>query len=211
MVAQSPKLIGIVGGSCAGKTWLAERLEGLFAPRAARLSLDNFYRDRTHLSAGRRGLVNYDHPKAIDWAKAEMALETLATGESAFVPIYDFKTHGRMNRENILEARPIVIVEGLWLFHKPRARNFFDLKVFIRSSAEWREQKRIERDAAERGREARQVMAQLERFTNPMFERFVAPQEKWADVVVDSPIAERQLSALGEKIKSELLSSFAGI
>ena len=75
MVTQSLQIVGIVGGSCAGKTWLATRLESLFGGRAVRLSQDDFYRDRGHLSQARRTRVNFDHPRAIDWDRLENVLQ----------------------------------------------------------------------------------------------------------------------------------------
>jgi len=62
-----PRIVAITGGSGSGKSWLAERLLAHFGARAARVSLDDFYRDRSHLAPARRLHVNYDHPNAIDW------------------------------------------------------------------------------------------------------------------------------------------------
>ena len=95
MVAQKPTLVGIAGGSCAGKTWLAERLQSFLGQEATRLSLDDFYLDRSHLSPGRRALVNFDHPRSIDWQKLEEVLGKLAFGSTAAIPTYDFRTHGK--------------------------------------------------------------------------------------------------------------------
>ena len=52
-----PLLVAIVGGSGAGKTWLAEKLCTALGRQAARLSLDDFYRDRSHLSPDRKSVV----------------------------------------------------------------------------------------------------------------------------------------------------------
>src|SRR5689334_19369399 len=45
--AVKPLLVAIVGGSGSGKTWLAKKLQAALGDRAARLSLDDFYRDRS--------------------------------------------------------------------------------------------------------------------------------------------------------------------
>src|SRR5690242_2948494 len=44
-VAALPLLVAIVGGSGAGKTWLAKKLHAALDPDAAHFSLDDFYRD----------------------------------------------------------------------------------------------------------------------------------------------------------------------
>ena len=204
MVTQSLQIVGIVGGSCAGKTWLATRLESLFGGRAVRLSQDDFYLDRSHLSMAQRTRVNFDHPRAIDWDRMEEVLEQFKSGSSASVPRYDFKTHGRMPVETTVNPTGLVLVEGLWLFRRPAMRKLFNLKVFIRAPWDWRERKRLERDTGERGRTAEQVKEQLSRFTFPMHERFVAPQERWADEVLEGPVNEQDVQRLTRSIEMTL-------
>ncbi len=71
----SPRLVALVGGSGAGKSWLADRLQRALGTDAGRLSLDDFYYDRSHLPPKRRAHVNFDHPRAIDWRSVERALK----------------------------------------------------------------------------------------------------------------------------------------
>lgn len=208
---QLPHIVGISGGSCAGKTWLAERVANAFGPRATRLSQDDFYHDRSHLSPARRAKLNFDHPRAIDWERLELVLESFARGNGAAVPRYDFATHGRARLESRLEPMPIVIVEGLWLFRRPQLRRLFQLKIFIRSSRELCMERRLRRDTAERGRTRAQVLEQLKRYTLPMSERFVAPQEKWADMVLEAPIREKEISEIVKQIETSRNSLAVGI
>ena len=56
----SNRLVAIVGGSGSGKGWLADRLLRLLGDDAGHLSLDDFYRDCSHLPPDRRALVNFD-------------------------------------------------------------------------------------------------------------------------------------------------------
>src|SRR5579862_2899931 len=108
-----PRLIAIVGGSGSGKSWLAEKLAHAFPNEAVRLSLDDFYRDRSHLLPSRRELINFDHPRAIDWKAFESTLELLAQGELVRAPCYNFSTHCRSRRPRLIQPKPIVIVDGL--------------------------------------------------------------------------------------------------
>ena len=202
MQEQSPHIVGITGGSCAGKTWLADRLLNHFGESAVRLSQDDFYLDRSHLSPARRARLNFDHPRAIDWERLEKALRQFARGRVATVPRYDFVTHGRVPGELTLNPAPILIVEGLWLFRRPTLRNLFDLKIFIRSTPALCKKRRLQRDTTERGRTREEVLQQLTRYTLPMSDRFVAPQEKWADVIVDAPVAEEQIYQLANRTRA---------
>jgi uridine kinase len=214
MQAQSPQIVGITGGSCAGKTWLADRLTSMLGSsglKAARLSQDDFYLDRSHLSPGRRAKLNFDHPRAIDWERLEKTLQQFAKGRAAAVPRYDFATHGRLNGDAELSPAPILIVEGLWLFRSAALRNLFDLKIFIRSRSELCQERRLERDTVERGRTREQVLAQWLRYTVPMAERFVAPQEKWADVVMEAPVSKKEILKIVNKIEASHKSLTVGI
>ena len=85
MQVQSPHIVGISGGSCAGKTWLADRLLNHFGENAVRLSQDDFYFDRSHLSPARRARLNFDHPRAIDWERLEKTLRRFARGREGSV------------------------------------------------------------------------------------------------------------------------------
>ena len=145
--------------------------------------------------------MNFDHPRSIDWQKLEEVLGKLAFGSTAAIPTLQFQDSWP-NRARV-EALPgeIVIVEGLWLFRRANLRKLFDLKIYIRSSTSWCKEKRLGRDTVERGRTEEQVLRQLKRFTLPMFEKFVAPQEKWADVVLESPVKETSVKRIGEKLK----------
>src|SRR5690242_20303132 len=94
-----PVLVAIVGGSGSGKTWLTPRLVQALAPHAIRLCLDDFYRDRSHLTLPQRCRLNFDHPRAIDWTRLEQVLRGLLAGRKVRVPCYDFTIHSRSNRE----------------------------------------------------------------------------------------------------------------
>src|SRR5882757_905449 len=92
----SPKLIAIVGGSGAGKTWLTGRLQRVFGSQAVRLSQDDFYRDLRHLAPTARAKINFDHPRTLDWPELETVLRDCRDGRVTKVPKYDFTTHARL-------------------------------------------------------------------------------------------------------------------
>jgi uridine kinase len=69
----------------------------------------------------------------------------------------------------------------------------------------------LDRDVKERGRTREQVLAQFERFTFPMFTRFVAPQERWAQWVLEAPVGEEEVQALANRIEKKDLAMTIGI
>ena len=147
----TPRLVAIVGGSGAGKSWLTDRLQKVFGDKAVRLSLDDFYLDRAHLSARQKARINYDHPRAIDWAEVEQVLQDCRAGRVCRLPRYDFKTHTRSQRLEWWHPKPLVLMEGLWLLLRPKIRRLFDFAIYIDCPARLRLRRRLARDSAERG------------------------------------------------------------
>ena len=61
-------IIGVCGGSGSGKTTLVEAaFNHLTADTICRVSQDSYYKNNDTLSFEERCLLNYDHPKAIDY------------------------------------------------------------------------------------------------------------------------------------------------
>jgi uridine kinase len=191
-----PQLIALVGGSGAGKTWLARGLQQALDHPVTRLSLDDFYRDQSHLTPSMRDRVNYDHPQAIDWLLVEKVLLGCRAARTVYVPHYSFVTHTRQRTFKMLVPRPIILVDGLWLLWRPRLRRLFDLRIFLHCPARLRLARRLKRDMAARGRAGRSVRRQFKETVAPMHKRFVAPQVKWADVVLRQPPNQRDVERL---------------
>jgi uridine kinase len=196
--------VAIVGGSGAGKTWLANRIRHAFSSQATMLSLDDFYRDRSTLPPQCRARLNFDHPRAIDWRCFEEALRTLRTGRPGRIPIYDFTSHSRRQRWRRLSPKPIILVEGLWLVHRRSLRRWFDWCVFVAAPASLRLRRRLIRDTATRGRTAVSVRDQFRKTVQPMHQRFVASQARWADVVVSGRVDTREIRALLSRLRQAM-------
>jgi uridine kinase len=204
-MSETAKLVAIVGGSGAGKTWLSDELHKSLPDLSVRLSQDSFYRDRSHLSPSQRLRVNYDRPQAIDWPTLEHALEECKRRRPVRVPEYDFQTHERLEDSNVLSPRPLVIVDGLWLLHHPRIRKLFDLRIFIQCPLKLRLRRRIQRDVAERGRDRHSVRRQFYCHVDPMHRRYVQPQCRMADILLNHPPGREEVEMLGRALMSSFL------
>ncbi len=167
----APKLVAIVGGSGAGKTYLANQLKKELGKDALVLCLDSFYHDRSHVPAKRRNKCNFDDPRAIDWECLEQTLKQLMNRKPARVPCYDFATHCRRPQHTVLNAKPIIIVDGLWLLRRPSVRRLFDCKIFIECHTKLRFERRMRRDVAERGRTEDSVCEQFIETVAPMHKK----------------------------------------
>jgi len=199
-----PQLIALVGGSGSGKTWLSRSLQKALHFPVTRLSLDEFYRDQSHLTPSMRERVNYDHPNAIDWPMAEAVLLRCRAARTVYVPRYSFVTHTRRRTFKMVVTRPIILVDGLWLLWQPQLRELFDLRIFLHCPARLRLERRLQRDMAERGRHGRSVRRQFKETVSPMHKRFVAPQVKWADVVLRQPPGQKEVERLAAIIEDRV-------
>jgi uridine kinase len=187
MKAKASALVAITGGSGAGKSWLADRLQRLFGDQAGRIMQDSFYRDRSHLPVEERSRINFDHPDALDWECFRDVLAAVAAGREARVPTYDFSSHCRIAGTEAITPRPIMIVDGLWLLHHPEVRPLFSLGIFVHCPESERLRRRVVRDIAERGRTQDSVHEQFRETVAPMHRLYVDPQVEHADLVIPFP------------------------
>ncbi len=203
-----PRLVAITGGSGAGKSRLAALLKRAFGKEALVISLDDFYRDRSHLSSSRRNAINFDHPNAIDWKEVRRVLTACQNGEAVTLPSYDFVTHTRRPRRTTLSPKPLIIFEGLWLLRARWLRNTFDLGIYVDCSESLRRKRRLRRDCMKRGRIRESVEQQFLECVSPMHNVHVAPQRGYADVLVLSPWSKSQLENLITKITAILKTTY---
>jgi uridine kinase len=200
-IVRPPFLVAIVGGSGSGKTWLAERLASELSPNAVRVSLDDFYRDRSHLPRTRRARINFDQPRAIDWIAFESALHRLALGRSARIPQYDFKTHSRLRTWKTLLPKPVILIDGLWLLRRRSSRFLFQMRIFLECPVRIRLQRRLERDVGLRGRTAASVRRQFRETVDPMHRLHVVAQRRYADVVMRGTCSPGDIKRLAQQIR----------
>ncbi len=194
-------LVGVCGGSGSGKSTFTHHLaDRLGRDRVGVLPLDSYYRDLGHLTFEERLEVNFDHPDSIDHELLEQHLDLASTGIGVDVPVYDFSCHSRAAGTTRLDARPVVLVEGILLLAFPGVRERLHRTVFLDVPAAVRLERRVSRDVAERGRVEREVREVFAEVVQPMHERFVQPGASWADhviafeddprVIVDALLAE---------------------
>ena len=194
-------LIAIVGGSGSGKTWLARRLRQRLGRNAGLISLDDFYRDLSALPRRERNRRNFDDPAAIEWKLFLQTLAQIKRGEPAVIPRYDFASHTRRLRPRLWKPKPVVLLEGLWLLREPRARRLYSLSIYLNAGSDMRLRRRMARDRKERGRSRASVLRQFREHVEPMHGRFVAPQARYADIVLDSPVGSEALYKLAAMVE----------
>jgi len=178
-------IIGICGGTGSGKTTIANRiLQSVSADEVVFIQQDLYYRNLKDMPLDYRNAANFDHPDAIDNELLAKHLKKLKAGEPVELPIYDFRTHNRLPDTTPIEAKPIVIVEGILIFAEPRLLEQMDIKVFVDTPDDIRFIRRLKRDIAERGRTLDSVIEQYINTVRPMHNQFVEPSKRYADVII---------------------------
>lgn len=177
--------IGICGGTGSGKTTIARAIvEAVGRENVVLVEQDSYYRNLSDMPLDERHQANFDHPDAIDSDMLVNHLMRLKQGLNFEMPLYDFKTHTRSDRIEIIEPKPVVIVEGILIFAEPRVLDLLDMRVYVDTPSDIRFIRRLQRDIAERGRTVESVIDQFYRTVRPMHFEFVEPSKRHADVIV---------------------------
>ncbi|SIS80871.1 uridine kinase [Kaistella chaponensis] len=178
-------VIGIAGGTGSGKTTVVNKiLQQLNVEGVNVLSQDNYYHDNQHLTLSEREVLNYDHPKSIDFDLLIKHVAALKNGVAIEQPIYSFVTHSRSGDFVSIEPKSVLIVEGILVLTNSELLKEYDLKVFVHADSDERLIRRIRRDTQERGRDLQEVLHRYQTTLKPMHQEFIEPSKNEADLIV---------------------------
>jgi len=188
MSVKTGLLVGIAGGSGAGKTTLvnaiSEKLKALASIEATIVNHDSYYKEYSHLSKTEKDKLNFDHPNSLDNHLFVEHLALLKQGQSVLAPVYDFATHSRLTNTIIIKPSSVILVDGILLLVEPKIREILDIKIFLDTPADIRILRRLHRDINERGRTVESVINQYLTTVRPMHEQFVEPSKQYADLIL---------------------------
>lgn len=182
---KKPLLIGIAGGSGSGKSTVTQELISMIKKeQVAVIEQDSYYKDQSNIPYEERIKTNYDNPLAFDNELLVEHLEELKKGNSVEVPIYDYEIHNRKKETKTVEAKEIIILEGILILAEEDLRKLLDIKVFVDTDSDVRIIRRILRDIRERGRSLESVILQYMSTVRPAHLQFVEPSKRYADVII---------------------------
>ena len=180
-----PYIIGVAGGSGSGKSTFAQRIKEAFPDQVSLISCDNYYLPHDELTLEERAELNYDAPYALEFDLMVRHLEQLKCGQPAQCPVYDFTRHTRSDAVTEIQPRPIILIDGILIFHDPDLRDCMDLKIYVETDADERILRRARRDMRERGRDLDSVIHQYLATVKPMHNAYVEPTKVFADIILN--------------------------
>lgn len=197
-------LIGISGGTGSGKSTVTKKLVELIKEEnVAVIEEDSYYKDQSNISFEERVKTNYDHPFAFDNKLLIEHLKDLKSGKSIEKPLYDFGLHNRKKETLLVEAKEVVILEGILILAEEEIRNLLDIKVFVDTDSDVRIIRRILRDIKERGRSLDSVIYQYMKTVRPAHLQFIEPSKKYADIIIpEGGYNDVAIDLIYQKIKS---------
>src|SRR5690606_29556471 len=145
---------------------------------------DNYYRPVPRMSEAENRLYNFDQPEAIDHAALFNDISTLIAGGSVHRTEYTFNNPGRKANRLILEPAPILLVEGLLIFHFSNINQLFHHRIFIDVDAKTALQRRMKRDLEERGYPREHVEYKWVHHVMPAYRQYLLPYRERCDQII---------------------------
>lgn len=182
-----PLVIGITGGSGSGKTSFIRQIRDHFSvEELCVISQDDYYLPREEQQVDDSGVINFDLPKAIDKKAFARDVKKLMEGQSVTRQEYTFNNALATARELVLLPAPVILVEGLFVFHYQKIRKLLDLKVYLHAKENLKVIRRIKRDRVERNYPLEDVLYRYENHVLPTFERYIKPYMEDADIIINN-------------------------
>ena len=188
---QPQHIITISGGSGCGKSTLTKMIvEKIGKDNILHIEHDKFYKPAKKLKKV-EGWINFDTPDALKNDLLVEDVQKLKEGKSVQLPDYDFMTQDTRPGP-IVEAKPVIILEGIFILCIPEIRNMADINIFVDVDGEVRLARRVLRDFIRKERSdlgepgyEDDLWYYLE-FVKKGFDHFVLPHRKDADFIVDN-------------------------
>lgn len=198
--------MGIAGGSASGKTSFLKALLNAFDPSEISLvSQDNYYRPFEEQVKDENGWVNFDLPTSINQLEFTRDIEHLKQGKPIQRMEYTFNNPAVTPALITTNPAPIIITEGLFVFHYDEVRELADYKVYLHADPKIRLERRINRDHVERGYPEHEVRYQWENHVLPADKLYLEPYQHLAhQTVINDASFDVGLDALVQHLKSRL-------
>jgi uridine kinase len=187
---QKPFIIGISGGSGSGKTTFVKELSSNFLPeQVCVLSQDNYYKPREQQVTDNTGEKNFDLPESFKEEEYHRDVLRLLNGEDVVLKEYVYNNPLAEPKLITYKAAPIVIIEGIFVFHFKDVSDLMDFKIFIDADEHIKLIRRIQRDQIERNYPIEDVLYRYQHHVFPSYQKYILPYKPNCDIVVNNNVS----------------------
>lgn len=180
-------VIGVSGGSGSGKsTFIRKLMKNLSDQPVTFVSQDDYYLPREQQVEDDNGVKNFDLPTSIDSLLLTQHLGQLANGIDVSKEEYTFNNTQKKASIKHFKANPVIIIEGLFIYHFEEIAQMCDLKLFIDAPIDLRIIRRINRDQVERNYPLDDVLYRYQHHVSPAYEIYILPYRDSCDIVINN-------------------------
>lgn len=210
---QKPFVIGISGGSGSGKTTFVKELARSFSPdQVCILSQDNYYKPREEQVTDANNEKNFDLPESFKEQEYHKDVLRLLNGEDVVLKEYTYNNPDAEPSLVTYKAAPVIVIEGIFVFHFADVSSLMDLKIFIDADEHIKLIRRIQRDKIERNYPLEDVLYRYQHHVFPSYQKYILPYKSECDIVVNNNISfEDAMNALRLSINEKLDETVSGI
>lgn len=186
---RSPFLVGIAGTTCSGKTTLEKGLQQYFGEDISTLPFDDMCYRHDELTDDNR--VSWEQPGQYKIDEYIEHLKQLKQGKRVSFPANSAQSYNEGITERIVDPRPIVVSVGFLALHDQRARDLFDLKIFLDLDAGQIEDRRVSRDSLYGPINEPELRRYVRQCILPSHYEIVLPQAKYADFIIPATLGKQ--------------------
>jgi uridine kinase len=180
-------IIGISGGSGSGKTSFIRAIKkAISEENICIISQDDYYKPRETQFIDENGVHNFDLPESIEIPAFVHDIEKLKQGMTVQRQEYTFNNLLAESKIIVFKPAPIIIVEGLFIFHDDALRSQLDLSILIHAKDSDKIIRRILRDQNERNYPIDDVLYRYKHHVMPAYEKYIQPYIDDVDVVINN-------------------------
>ncbi|WP_158828547.1 uridine kinase family protein [Mucilaginibacter lacusdianchii] len=202
-----PFIIGVAGGSGSGKTFFLKCfLEHFTADEVCLVSQDDYYFPvAQNMTPEENKLYNFDLPSTIDHEHFEADIRNLVNQQTIYKKEYTFNNPTAVPKILEIKPAPILIVEGLFIFHFEEIAKQLDLKIFLDTEEDVALRRRLKRDLKERGYSNEDVMYKWENHVVPAYKEFLLPyKDSCHKIVINNTNTPEDIIRITDDISDEL-------
>lgn len=205
-MAKKSYLVGIIGGSASGKTYLLQQLHNAFPPNLITfIEQDNYYKPIDQVPRDDEGNPVFDDPESIDLDLFHQHLSLLLQGKSVRIRKYHYNNPALPRPWLTYQPTPLIVAEGLFLFHLRSTTQLFDLKVFIDADEHIKLTRRLLRDTLVRGYSLESILQQYRKHVIPMYRKYVEPHKYECDIILQNNVSiQKGVEVLIDHLKASL-------